>query len=112
MEDEQNGEDIRCESGIEDETPNYLALYVVADEEFCDELEGHEQNNPKQVKLGENRMTEVRAPLSEYRDVTIGSRTIHPKMPNRVKPPNDGHNDKSRIQAKDTQRVNQSVLQC
>ncbi|MFZ0862724.1 MAG: hypothetical protein WCA27_21115 [Candidatus Sulfotelmatobacter sp.] len=111
MEDEQNSKHVRCERGIEHECPDYLALYVIAHDEVGDELESHEQNNPEEVKLRKDCIAEVCAAISEYNDSATGRGVIHPKMLNRVKPRDGGHNAKSSIQAKDTQRVNQPVLQ-
>ena len=112
MEDEQNSKHVRCERGIEDERPNYLALYVIAHDEVGDELESHEQNNPEQVKFRKDRVAEICAAISEYNDSATGSGVIHPKMLNRVQPRDGEHDAKSGIQAKDTQRVDQPVLQC
>jgi hypothetical protein len=111
MENEQDSKHVRCESGIEHERPNYLPLYVIAQDEVGDELESHEQNNPEQVKLRKDCIAEVCTAISEYNDSATGSGGIHPEMLNRVKSRDGGHNAKSSIQAKDTQRVNQPVLQ-
>jgi hypothetical protein len=110
MEDKQNGKHVRCESGIEHECANYLALNVAAHYEVCDELEGHEQNGPEQVKLREDCVAEVCAAISEYNSSENGSGVIHTEMLNRMKPRDGGHNAKSRIQAKDTQCVNEPLL--
>jgi hypothetical protein len=59
MEDEQNGEHVCCESGIENKLPQYLALYVTTHDELPDELESREENDPEQVKLRKDRGAEV-----------------------------------------------------
>jgi hypothetical protein len=59
MEDEQDGEHVRCESGIENKLPQYLALYVATHDELSDELESYEQNDPEQIKLRKDCGAEV-----------------------------------------------------
>lgn len=112
MEDEQNNKHVRCKSGIENEYRNYLAQYVVAHDEPCDELESDEQNDPEQVKLHKDYIAEICAAILQYKDGTTRCRIIQSKMSDRAKSPGDGNNAKSRIQTDDTQRVNQSMLEC
>lgn len=82
MEDQQNDENVRCESGIENELSNYLALHVVTHDELVYELKSHEQNDTEQVKLREDCVAEVCAAISEYNQNATGSGVIHPKMLN------------------------------
>jgi hypothetical protein len=111
MKNEQTSKHVRCEGGIEHECPDYLTLYVVAHDEVRDELESHEQNDPEQVELPKDCIAEVCTTISENGDGTAGRGIVLPETLNRVKPPDGGNNAKSRIQANNAQRIDQSTLQ-
>jgi hypothetical protein len=48
---EEDDEHIGCKSTIKDELPEYVASYVITQDELADELKSREQNNPEEVKL-------------------------------------------------------------
>jgi|SRR5579863_6510024 len=104
MEDEQDDEHVGRKSGIENKLRQNLSLYVIAHDELTDELESHEQNDPEQIKLRNDCITESCAAISQCNDGATGDGVTYAKMLNRAKTRDSGHNAKSRIQTKDTER--------